>query len=1049
MLPGPVLCHQLMTGDSNQFENGSDSTGSSGARKDHRYHSTLGSSFSDHGGYEKHSSYLPRTSSTVSTEEQEMDPAAILAALQSSSRPQGLHLRPNHHPRHHSHHHRHHRLPFTAHLSQESSDYMGHYSSSVPLSQSTAGHSSSYYKPSSPASSSDTSMTSSVMHRLGSGPASAASSSISLSQSTSSSGGYNYRLPRPRIGNGATLYPQQYPPLLEDRITGEPNRMGVPMGKGYSPEQDPRLMHIPVDVAQKLPDQVRRKVPQEAKAERDPFSVKLDMVMSVMSALSISSKSDADAVKLILALSQSSETCSVMSESNCIDHLVQILHKIQQKGSKEHAEIRFKAAEALRNIVRSNCGSRRGRSELAVLSSLEKVRNHCEKMFVFIYSYRGQNRHLDPMMLESLQKSCNDLMVTLRKLFKYSSDKELYRPAILSLGGLQAMAEILVVDYYLPMQPNNQKIITHSPDIIAITITTLINLTYGDPSSKLLLCSFPDFLHALISHMYSTEEAVLSKGAQVLRNLSCKASKDIKDALLKCNAVDALMAAIDNAEGETTTQHITSALWNISAHSIENRHHVCRSQNGISTLVCLLSYNSPSGATVVVENVGGILRNLSNVISLHEDYRKQFREAGGLAKLVQHLKSKNHTVLSNATGILWNLSARCPEDQKLLWDLGCVPLLDVLQTSPAKNVAENARAALRNLLAFGQSNSIGPLSSKMRRPHSKSRSTTTLPLSQSFGADYELQSGRRSAPYHSTTNAIYPSPMPPYHSTDKGMLRSRSEAGSRIVHRKINDEGSSSEEYTPKHSTLKFARVGSAPQPHNEEEWRNYRPDRGAGQDDFPDFKAKSHSPHHSHGNKKRTSKQVLSHRTRPGDPPSTHSLSQSGSYEMSSTSELQSMSVASCGLSPHLQMEHPAGQTEASVEYDDLDVELEYEDRYEHNRSDHMRGTAISSSPNHHPSEGEIEATDHFAAIAEAMSRPVDKRIAASAMPSPLHLPSHMQVMEDPKINNTDNLALDGTIHKERSEQSRGGTARQLSHLTSSKGHGQSPQANEMSTEL
>lgn len=74
-------------------------------------------------------------------------------------------------------------------------------------------------------------------------------------------------------------------------------------------------------------------------------------------------------------------------------------------------------------------------------------------------------------------------------------------------------------------------------------------------------------------------------------------------------------------------------------HSIDNRHKVCRTKNGIETLVGLLSYNSPSGATVVIENVGGVLRNLSNVISQEEGYRRRFREAGGLAKLVQHLKS--------------------------------------------------------------------------------------------------------------------------------------------------------------------------------------------------------------------------------------------------------------------------------------------------------------------------------------------------------------------------------------------------------------------------
>ena len=1056
LIPDPVIHHHILTGgDSSPFENGSESTGSSGPRKEHLYRGA----YSDHGGFmDKPSAFLPRTGSTISTDEPElMDPNTILASM-SHSRPPHLY-NPHHHHHYHNrrhHPHRRHQPPFHHLPLSQDSDYPGPYASSSALLSQQSG---SYYKPGSPASSSETdgSLASSVQRRLRSGPASPASSSIDLSQTTNSStrsgGGYTYRLPRPHMGNGyGSMYPRQYPtvPEIEPHMMGLPSdATGMPlMGKGYhSPETDPRMIHHPhhlppaeqTHINPEAAQKVSRRKGSEEKAERDPFSVKLDMVMSVMSAFSMTSKSDADAVKLILALSQSPETSSVMSESHCIEHLIQILHKIQQKGSREHTEIRIKAAEALRNIVKSTSTTKRGKSELAVLNSLERVRNHCERMFHFIYSYRGPQRQIDPMVLESLQKSCSELMATLRKLFKYSGEKELYRPAILKLGGLQAMAEILVVDYHLPLLPNNQKVIGHSPDIIAITITTLINLTYGDPNSKQLLCTFPDFLHALISHMYSSEEAVLSKGAQVLRNLSCKASKEIKDCLLKCSAVEALMAAIDNAEGETTIQHITSALWNISAHSIENRHHICRTRTGIATLVCLLSYNSPSGTTVVVENVGGILRNLSNVISLHEDYRKQFRESGGLAKLVQHLKSKNRTVLSNATGILWNLSARNREDQKLLWELGCVPLLDVLQTSLAKNVAENARAALRNLLAFGQSGNIGALNGKLRRPSSKS--TTTLPivthLSQSNGMDYEIQSGRRSAPYHSTTNSVYPPMMSVHLSQEKGLLRCKSEAGPRIAQRRVSDEESSGEDYTPKQMSLKFSRVGSAPQPHNEEEWRNYRPERGL--EEMPSLKPKSHTPHHA--NKKQTSKQF---RTRGGERgPSVHSLSQSESYEMSSVSELQSVSGASYGMSSGYPADHPTGQAEASAEYDDLEVELDFEDRY--GSEDRSQRARTPSSSLRYLSQPDPEAQDHF--TSENFLSPLEKLSNTGIVPSP-PTPSylqqaHKQASEETR-SNTDSLALDGAI---LDEQHRASPTRRLSRHSST-GPSQSP-AKELSTEL
>ena len=475
--------------------------------------------------------------------------------------------------------------------------------------------------------------------------------------------------------------------------------------------------------------------------------MKLEVVMSMMSALSSSSQSDGDAVKLMVALSESSETCSVLRQPMFMSLLIKILHSNEKAPPKEQMEIKSKALVAIHNIVESNSNTKQRRSERSVLNVLNKIRAHCDLLFDFIYSYNHQEP-IGNAELDSIQTSCNILTAALRKLLKYSNEKEFHRPAILNLGGLQTMADVIISDYRLP-KTQDRKIISHNFEVLVIAITVLINLTYGDINNKLVLCSIPTFLNALMGHVRSFNEQVMSKGAQVLRNLSCKATPEIKDCLLKCNAAVVLMEAVDNASAETTIQHITSALWNISAHSLDNRYKVCLAKNGIETLVGLLSYNSPSGATIVIENVGGVLRNLSNVVSQEAKFRKRFREAGGLSKLVQHLKSRNKVVLTNATGILWNLSARCPDNQKMLWDLGCIPLLDVLQTSPQRNISENARGALRNLLAFGQSKGWTsrvdlPISSTSNKPrHIYSKSTTILP-SSSEPVD---QSGRCSAPF--------------------------------------------------------------------------------------------------------------------------------------------------------------------------------------------------------------------------------------------------------------------------------------------------------------
>lgn len=80
-------------------------------------------------------------------------------------------------------------------------------------------------------------------------------------------------------------------------------------------------------------------------------------------------------------------------------------------------------------------------------------------------------------------------------------------------------------------------------------------------------------------------------------------------------------------------------------------------------------------------------------------YRQVLRDHNCLQTLLQHLTSHSLTIVSNACGTLWNLSARSARDQELLWDLGAVGMLRNLVHSKHKMIAMGSAAALRNLLA--------------------------------------------------------------------------------------------------------------------------------------------------------------------------------------------------------------------------------------------------------------------------------------------------------------------------------------------------------------
>ena len=702
-------------------------------------------------------------------------------------------------------------------------------------------------------------------------PPSLGTSSQSITMSQQSKGSYPDYRTRSDVG-----FKPYVPPNIphydqdDDTVVSTPAilpSMTVPLHgeatlkHGHPPlsQDDMYAGHVPM---RQKPEEVYKKRRSERKkvkqpkivedpelSNRDSFGNTMEMVLSLLAMCG--EQNDIGAAKILLVMSQSTETANIMRKiPACMTLLVNILHNVGHKLDNSHNDSRHLAMQTMRNIVQSIGETRHGKYELCVLGVLEKVRGHCDFLFEMVSTHRGSNR-MDPSEIEAVQTACDGLLQLVRKLYKYSNDREKYRPALLGLGGLEAMAEILIVNYHLitaqlPQVRTGEKPACHSSRVITVTISILINLTYGDGKNKLVLCQFHDFLKSLMFHVTQQNESMIASGAQVLRNLSWRASEDIKVHLLKCDSTVNLMATFQHIKEEPTIQHVTSALWNLSAHSVDSRRRILSSRAGIRQLVELLSYNSPSGTMAIVENVGGILKNLS-VIMQEDKYRRKFREAGGLAKLAQHLKSKNKTVLANATGVLWNLSARCSEDQKQLWDLGCIPLLDVHQTSEHKSIAENARGALRNLLAFGQSNGwtsrsdISQYNIKTQKELSKSTS-----ISNSYAFDHSSKKhsseslhsrSSQSAKQHSSNqraesaSALYQAKSESRNSRrhgDNHAPGSSSSSASAYPYKEGAGHWSGDEDvdYTAQNKhRLKLSRIQSAPQTSMKEEWSSYVPE--------------------------------------------------------------------------------------------------------------------------------------------------------------------------------------------------------------------------------
>lgn len=409
------------------------------------------------------------------------------------------------------------------------------------------------------------------------------------------------------------------------------------------------------------------------------LGAKVEMVYGLLSMLGTHDRQDMS--RTLLAMSLSPDSCVAMRQSGCLPLLVQLLH-----SSEQDADTRNRAAQALHNMVHAHPDDKRGRREARVLKLLEQIRLYCDAL------RNGQEPETMPSHTDDGDKHPGPHIAALMKL---SFDEE-HRHAMCHLGGLYAIAQLIQVDHEAHgSTTDDQNCVT----LRRYAGMALTNLTFGDGTNKALLCSFRDFMRALVAQLASPSEDLRQVTASVLRNLSWRADSQSKQTLREVGAVTALMCSAMEAQKESTLKSVLSALWNLSAHCSLNKVDICAVEGALVFLVQMLSYKAPSKTLAIIENAGGILRNISSHVAIREDYRAVLREHNCLQVLLQQLKSPSLTIVSNACGTLWNLSARCQEDQRTLWALGAPAMLRSLVHSKHKMISMGSSATLKNLLS--------------------------------------------------------------------------------------------------------------------------------------------------------------------------------------------------------------------------------------------------------------------------------------------------------------------------------------------------------------
>lgn len=403
------------------------------------------------------------------------------------------------------------------------------------------------------------------------------------------------------------------------------------------------------------------------------LEVKVDMVYSLLSMLG--TQECPDMGETLLALSSSPDSSLAMRQAGCLPVLVQLVY------SDKDRETRVKASKALFNLIQVQADDKLRRREIKVIRLLDELRGYCD-----LVHESGDE------VKSRLEEHPTQATETIIKL----SFDEGYRQTICELGGIYALANLIEADHVAhDTETDREKCVM----IRRYAGMALTNLTFGHSHNKALLCSFRDFMRCLVTQLKSGSDELRQVTASVIRNLSWRADASSRLILREVGCVPALMSAAIVSHKESTLKSILSALWNLSAHCSMNKADICSVEGALGFLVDMLSFKPPSKTLAIIENAGGILRNISSHIAVREDYRAVLREHNCLQVLLQQLKSPSLTIVSNACGTLWNLSAKCAEDQKTLWDLGAAPMLKSLNHSKHIMIATGSRAALKNLLS--------------------------------------------------------------------------------------------------------------------------------------------------------------------------------------------------------------------------------------------------------------------------------------------------------------------------------------------------------------
>ncbi|CAH8454249.1 unnamed protein product, partial [Heterobilharzia americana] len=413
------------------------------------------------------------------------------------------------------------------------------------------------------------------------------------------------------------------------------------------------------------------------------------------------------------------------------------------------------------------------------------------------------NENVEKTVMNSLDRRTNNIMsvaesciscpvAEVAALVRLSFDS-MHRNAICELGGVHALISLLRIEQtiwskqsnpYSNNNPNANNDGNHSTSLIMgnQNFTTLLenslalrryicmaltNLTYAAAENKAFICRRLANLEALLAQLETGNEELKQVSASVLRNLSWRTDSRSKAALRRVCAAKRLTVAAMTAQRESTLRTTLSALWNLSAHCSQNKRAVCSVDGVFPFLLRMLRLQNPVQNLVIIENSGGILRNISTIIASRDDYRSILHQYNCYSILLELLRNPpSLTVVVNVCGTLWNLTCSSSinangnvenniysnnllvsshNDRLILLHLGALDLIQSLTQSKHDLIRSSSMAVYRNLIQTDASTNQNHLLPRNRGLHHVN-SNHDPPSNEFTGTQNQIVSNARDQP---------------------------------------------------------------------------------------------------------------------------------------------------------------------------------------------------------------------------------------------------------------------------------------------------------------